>query len=174
VITAGRGGSAAVTGRVDVRLIDFRSPGDAEALLALLDVYARDPAGGGTALTPDVLARLIPELECRPTAFSVIAWRDTRAVGLINCFEGFSTFAAQPLINVHDVVVLAGERGQGIAGAMLTVVEAEARRRGACKLTLEVLSGNQPALRAYAGCGFEPYALSPAFGTATFLQKQLF
>ena len=34
--------------------------------------------------------------------------------------------------------------------ASCTCVEEEARRRGACKLTLEVLTGNAPAMRAYA------------------------
>jgi hypothetical protein len=46
-------------------------------------------------------------------------------------------------------------------------------KRGACKLTLEVLSGNAPALRAYEREGFEGYQLDPAFGHAVFLQKKL-
>lgn len=158
---------------LDVRLVDFASPREGQALLALLDAYAQDPAGGGVALKPEVLSRLVAELACRPTAFSVVAWRGDQAVGLINCFEGFSTFAAQPLVNVHDVVVLAEYRSQGIARAMLVVVEIEARRRGACKLTLEVLSGNRPALRTYVSCGFEAYTLDPALGSASFMQKRL-
>ena len=96
-----------------------------------------------------------------------------RPIGLINCFEGFSTFAARPLINVHDVAVLPGYRGRGVAQAMLARVEEEARRRGACKLTLEVLEGNQPAMRLYQREGFAPYALDPAWGTAVMMQKPL-
>lgn len=159
---------------LDVRLVDFDSPREGQALLALLDTYAQDPAGGGAALKPEVLSRLVAELACRPTAFSVIAWRGDHAVGLINCFEGFSTFAAQPLVNVHDVVVLAENRRRGIARAMLAVVEVEARRRGACKLTLEVLSGNRPALKMYVNCGFEAYTLDPVLGCASFMQKRLY
>jgi len=56
---------------------------------------------------------------------------------------------------------------------MFAQVEQEARRRGACKLTLEVLSGNAPALRAYERDGFVSYQLDPAFGSAVFLQKKL-
>jgi hypothetical protein len=26
------------------------------------------------------------------------------AVGLVNCFEGFSTFACKPLVNVHELL----------------------------------------------------------------------
>jgi ribosomal protein S18 acetylase RimI-like enzyme len=56
---------------------------------------------------------------------------------------------------------------------MLVLVEQLARERGACKLTLEVLSGNQPAQRLYARVGFAGYQLDPAMGDARFLQKWL-
>ena len=45
--------------------------------------------------------------------------------------------------------------------------------RGCCKLTLEVLTGNARALTSYLGFGFEPYALDPAAGQASFMQKWL-
>ncbi len=95
------------------------------------------------------------------------------AVGLVNCFEGFSTFACKPLVIVHDVVVVPAWRGHRIAQRMLHVVEAMARERGACKLTLEVLSGNHSALRAYEREGFAAYTLDPKMGHAQFLQKLL-
>lgn len=109
----------------------------------------------------------------RPQAFSVLAFDGEQAIGLINCMEGFSTFACRPLVNVHDVVVKTGHRGQRVAHRMLARVEEEARRRGACKLTLEVLSGNRSALQAYERDGFAVYQLDPAFGSALFLQKAL-
>ena len=93
--------------------------------------------------------------------------------GVVNCIEGFSTFKCQTLVNVHDVAVLATHRGQGVGEQMLAVAETEARRRGACKLTLEVLDGNRPAMRLYERCGFAPYQLDPAMGQARFLQKWL-
>jgi len=43
--------------------------------------------------------------------------------------------------------------------------------RGCCKLTLEVLTGNLVALRSYERFGFAPYALDPAAGQASFMQK---
>ena len=48
-----------------------------------------------------------------------------------------------------------------------------ARARGACKLTLEVLSGNHHANQLYARVGFACYQLDPAMGHAQFLQKWL-
>jgi len=158
---------------LEVVLVDYASADHAAALMALLDHYARDPAGGGQALAPEVLAALPAALASRPQAFSVLAFDGEQAVGLVNCFEGFSTFACQPLVNVHDVVVRASHRGRRVARHMLARVEDEARRRGACKLTLEVLSGNTSALRAYEREGFEGYRLDPRFGTATFMQKKL-
>ena len=145
----------------------------AAALVGLLDAYAADPAGGGTPLADEVKQGLPAALAARPQAFSVLAFDGDTPVGLVNCIEGFSTFACRPLVNVHDVVVVASHRGQRIAQRMLERVEEEARARGACKLTLEVLSGNQPALRAYEREGFAGYQLDPSFGSAVFLQKKL-
>ncbi|KQX29712.1 GNAT family N-acetyltransferase [Variovorax sp. Root434] len=158
---------------IETLIADYRNPAHAEAVVSLLDSYARDPAGGGTPLDAAVREALPAALAARPQAFSVLAYDGEQAVGLINCIEGFSTFACKPLVNVHDVVVLAGHRGQRVAQKMFAQVEQEARRRGACKLTLEVLSGNAPALRAYERDGFVSYQLDPAFGSAVFLQKKL-
>ncbi|QIL43546.1 GNAT family N-acetyltransferase [Acidovorax sp. HDW3] len=167
--------SAAV---VTVRAVDYANPRDAAALVALLDAYASDPAGGGEPLAPAVKAQLPSALAQRAGAFSVIAWAQApdgseQAVGLVNCFEGFSTFACLPLVNVHDVAVLPAWRGQRVAQQMLAAVEATARARGACKLTLEVLQGNAPALRTYTREGFVAYALDPAWGQAQLMQKLL-
>jgi len=158
---------------VDVVMADYRNPAHARALVDLLDAYARDPAGGGAPLSADAMANLPEALAVRPQAFSVLAYDGKQPVGLINCIEGFSTFACRPLVNVHDVVVLASHRGQRLTQRMLARVEEEARTRGACKLTLEVLSGNRGALRAYEREGFANYQLDPTFGSAVFLQKKL-
>ncbi len=152
---------------------DYADPGHAAALVALLDAYARDPAGGGEPLSAYAREHLVPELAARAQAYSVLAWDGAAPVGLVNCIEGFSTFACKPLVNVHDVAVLASHRGRGIAERMLTEAERIARERGAVKLTLEVLSGNRGAIRLYERIGFAGYQLDPAMGTAQFLQKWL-
>ena len=142
-------------------------------MVELLDAYARDPAGGGAALGERARRHLVAELAARPQAFSVLAFDGAMPVGLVNCFEGFSTFTCRPLVNVHDVVVLASHRGHGVAAKMLALAEHIARGRGACKLTLEVLDGNTRAAGLYARLGFAPYQLDPAMGRAGFLQKWL-
>jgi ribosomal protein S18 acetylase RimI-like enzyme len=113
-------------------------------------------------------------LAARPTDFSVMAFEDVdekKPMGLINCIEGFSTFACQALVNVHDVVVLPAYRGQRVAEVMFAMVHELAAARGACKLTLEVLSGNRSAMRLYERLGFAQYQLDPAAGHAQFMQK---
>jgi ribosomal protein S18 acetylase RimI-like enzyme len=121
----------------------------------------------------DTREQLAIELAKRPHAFSVLAFIAGEPVGLVNCFEGFSTFACRPLVNVHDVVVIASARGQGISQKMLSKVEEIARQRGCCKITLEVLEGNKVAQGAYQKLGFADYQLDPQMGRALFWQKSL-
>jgi ribosomal protein S18 acetylase RimI-like enzyme len=162
----------AVSG-IRVLRADYAHPEHAAALVTLLDAYASDPAGGGDGLTDFAKTHLVSELVARPQAYSVLAFDGDAPVGLVNCIEGFSTFACKPLVNVHDVAVLASHRGRGIAEQMLAEAERLARERGAVKMTLEVLSGNASAKRLYERIGFAGYQLDPAMGAAQFMQKWL-
>lgn len=158
---------------VFTRLADYTNAADAAAIPRLLNAYAQDPMGGGQALPDAVLDRLVDELAARPFAFTILAFVDNEPAGLINCFEGFSTFAARPLVNIHDVVVLEPLRGRGISRLLLEATAAEARRRGCCKLTLEVLNNNAVAKAAYLSFGFSEYQLDPGAGSAQFWQLPL-
>ena len=151
----------------------YSNPVHAEAIGFLLNQYAEDAMGGGQSLSLDTRQQLAIELAKRPHAFSVLAFIAGEPVGLVNCFEGFSTFACRPLVNVHDVVVVGSARGQGISQKMLAKVEEIARQRGCCKITLEVLEGNEPAKGAYRKLGFDGYQLDPQMGRAMFWQKAL-
>jgi GNAT superfamily N-acetyltransferase len=153
--------------------LDLHNISHTAALTDLLDHYAHDPMGGGTGLSEHARTNLVDALRLRTDYFAHIAWLDDEPVGLINCFEGFSTFAAKPLLNVHDIVVRHEQRGKGIGRVLLAAAEAGAMQRGCCKLTLEVLDRNSVAMSAYIAFGFVPYALDPAAGSAVFLQKFL-
>ncbi|MFC0684321.1 GNAT family N-acetyltransferase [Novosphingobium clariflavum] len=163
----------AVTAKIAVRLADYADAADAARMVALLDSYARDPMGGGKPLSDDVRARLVPGLAAHPGAFSLLAFAGDEALGLANCITGFSTFAARPLVNIHDMAVLPEARGRGVGKALMLAVEDEACARGACKITLEVLSGNDTAKGLYAALGYGDYALDPEAGTALFWEKKL-
>ncbi len=152
---------------------DFARAEHCAAFIDLLDHYARDPMGGGQPLADEARKHLTERLAARSDCVSLLAFMDGQAVGLLNAFEGFSTFAARPLLNIHDIVVHADWRGRGLSRALLAAAEAIARRRGCCKLTLEVLSGNALARKVYAACGFAGYELDPQAGQAIFLEKKL-
>lgn len=143
------------------------------AVLAMIDAYSRDPMGDGQPLSSDARERLIPGLRQHPTTLIVLAFDGDLPVGVAVCFLGFSTFAARPLVNLHDVAVLPSHRGLGVGRGLLEKVEARARELGCCKLTLEVLDKNEPALRTYRAAGFKRYALQAGAGEAIFLTKAL-
>lgn len=148
-------------------------PQHAAATIALLDEYARHAMGGGAPLPAHVRTRLVPELLKRPAAHVVLAFIDDQPAGLAICFESFSTFACRPLLNIHDIVVTADQRGRGLSRRLLARVETLARELDCCKLTLEVLEGNHTARAAYLARGFAGYTLDPAMGQALFWQKSL-
>ena len=158
---------------IQVISADLTLNAHAAAVLYLLDDYAKDPAGGGQGLSDYAKSNLISAMKSRSSMFSVLAYDGDQPVGLVNAIEGFSTFACKPLVNVHDVSVLASYRGQGIAKKMITRIADIARKRGAVKLTLEVLSGNQSAMKAYKDLGFAGYELNGSMGQAQFLQLML-
>lgn len=162
-----------MSGELSIGFADYADPRQAEALVALLDAYARDPMGGGEPLSARTRAELPARLSQIPGAFSLLANLDGVPVGLATCFEGFSTFACRPLLNIHDLAVLPAWRGRGIGRALLVRVEAIARERDCCKLTLEVLQGNRAAQALYRTHGLRPYGLDPALGSAEFWQKNL-
>jgi len=158
---------------IDIRRVDYSDPSHQQHLVELLDSYARDPMGGGEALPKNTIDNLCAALAETAGAVSFIAYVDGAPAGLINSFMGFSTFKCAPLVNIHDVTVEKAFRGKGIATEMIAAVESLARERGCCKITLEVLTGNDVAKRAYEKIGFSGYEMDPVYGGAEFWQKLL-
>lgn len=152
---------------------DLDRPDHQAAVLSLVDAYSRDPMGDGAPLAAEVRTNLIPGLRRHPTTLVFLAYDGDAAVGVAVCFLGFSTFAARPLVNVHDFAILPTHRGRGVGRGLLAAVEARARELGCCKLTLEVLDKNDRALRTYTAAGFKRYSLQPGAGEAIFLTKGL-
>lgn len=170
---------------IKIAIADYAKSSDGDAIIELMNQYSLDKMGGGEALPDSIKKILVAEMAKIPGAFTVIAFVENPAVsdgsnpgglipvGLINCFMGFSTFKAKPLINIHDVVVLPEYRGLKLSTRMLEKVEEIAIERGCCKLTLEVLEGNKIAQNAYLKFGFGGYELDPELGGAGFWEKVL-
>lgn len=97
-----------------VREANLNDPLHQQAILHLLNAYSMDPMGDGKPLSAETRERLIPGLREHPTTIVFLAYEKKAAVGIAVCFRGFSTFAAKPLINIHDLAVLPEHRGRGI------------------------------------------------------------
>lgn len=158
---------------VEILQANYTNPQHAEDLVTLLNGYALDPMGGAQALSEYTQLNLVNALNNTPNALTVLCYVDGKPAGLINCFQGFSTFKCKPILNIHDVTVNSEFRGLGISIKMMEKVESIAKERGVCKLTLEVLQGNEVAKNAYIKFGFAGYELDPAMGKAMFWEKAL-
>lgn len=159
-------------------IADYNNPLHAEHVVMLLDKYARDPMGGNTPLNPDVAQTLAKKLASVPTALSILGYLkeegdQPKPIALANCFMGFSTFKAKPLINIHDCFVDEAVRGMHVGQKLLAEIEAIAKQRDCCKVTLEVLEGNKRAQSAYEKFGFSGYALDETSGNALFWEKSI-
>ena len=138
---------------------DYDNARHAADLVAMLDSYARDPMGGGKPMAEEIKQRLIPMLKAHPTSFTLLAYQGDPAhggepVGIANCFVGYSTFAAKPLVNIHDLAVVSNARRMGVGRKLLDAVKAKMIELGCCKITLEVRDDNPAAQALYQAYGF--------------------
>ncbi len=152
---------------------DYANADHAADIVQMLRVYAMDPMGGGEDLSSEVQANLVPGLAATPAASSLLAYVGDEVAGLANLMTSFSSFGGKPLINIHDIVVSQKHRGLGIGRKLFAEIESIAHDIGACKVTLEVLEGNEPARGLYASLGYGDYQLDPKMGKALFWQKRL-
>lgn len=158
---------------VKTTIADLSNNAHANDFMQVLLAYAEDPMGGGEVLSEYTQANLVEELKKQENNFIVLCYVDEKIAGISNCFFGFSSFKAKPLINIHDFAILPEYRGQGLSKHMLDKVESIANEKGCCKITLEVLEHNHRAKKVYQKFGFEGYELNPEMGKAIFWQKNL-
>ena len=142
------------------------------AVLEMTRAYALDPMGNGADLAVEVQRVLVERLRAHPTTIIFLAMDGGEPVGIATCFVGFSTFAARPLLNIHDLHVLKQHQRRGIGRLLLEAVERQGRDLGCCKLTLEVLESNLPAAALYEKLGFVG-EYEPGGSIALFRQKKL-
>ncbi|MCE9610165.1 MAG: GNAT family N-acetyltransferase [Chthoniobacter sp.] len=159
--------------RVSVIEADLSRSDHQSATIDLLDGYSMDPMADAAPLSDIARRELIAGLRAHPTTLVFLAYRGPEPVGLAICFRGFSTFAARPLVNIHDFFVVPAHRGTGISQMLFAAIEQRARELGCCKLTLEVLENNHRARRVYAAAGFAPPQYAPGNGGSLFLAKLL-
>ena len=152
---------------------DLSQPEHQQAILHLLEAYSQDPMGDGHPLSEQARRDVIPGLRDHPTTLVFLACADSDPVGFAICFRGFSTFAARPLLNIHDFFVVPSLRGTGTGRLLLEAVEEGAREIGCCKLTLEVQENNARARGIYEAAGFRQMVYVPEAGGSLNLSKPL-
>ncbi len=152
---------------------DLTNEKHANAYLALMSHYACDPMGGGEDLSDFTKQNLVSSLLKRTDVVILLIFKEDKPAALLTAIEGFSTFACKPLFNIHDVAVHKDFRGQKLTTMLFAEIEKIAKQRHYCKITLEVLSGNEIAKNAYIKQGYADYQLDPAHGSALFWSKSL-
>ncbi len=158
---------------VELTIADYQNLQHCNDLIYLLNSYAQDPMGGAAPLSDYSVQNLCAKLAARNDVFTILCYVDGKPAGICNFVEGFSTFKAKPLLNIHDMGVVAEYRGLGLSHKMMDLVEKIAGERDCCKITLEVLEGNQVAKNSYLKFGFTSYELDPKMGSALFWEKVL-
>jgi ribosomal protein S18 acetylase RimI-like enzyme len=148
-------------------------PEHARDIVALTNAYASDEMGNSAPLPSDVLDRLVPALRAHPTTIIFLAYLGQEPVGIATCFLGFSTFAAKPLINIHDLAVVSSCRGKGVGRALLEAVAQHARERGCVKVTLEVQENNTRARKLYESAGFAQMVYGTHTGGSLYYSRNL-
>jgi len=162
-----------MTKNLIIQTANLKNPRDAHDYQAQLAAYALDPMGGGQALPPHRLRRVIEDLQEMPQAHLFLARVAEQAVGFATCFSAYSTFRARPLWNIHDIAVLTEYRGRGIGRALLDAIAESARGAGCCKLTLEVREDNPVAASLYQKTGFSTAQIEGRAVQYLFLEKAL-
>jgi [ribosomal protein S18]-alanine N-acetyltransferase len=118
-------------------------PADVDALVPLAqELFASDPPWSAAHFQSEL--RDVPE-----TRWYVVAEVDGQLAG----YAGLMT--AGDTADVQTLAVAPAYQRRGIATALLEALTAEATRRGASTLLLEVRADNQAALALYARHGFE-------------------
>ena len=140
---------------IEIVEADLDNPIHAARILEIINQYAAEPGGGGKTLPPEIQRVLISRLKEQTNRLVLLAMQGRKPVGMAVCFRGFSTFAAKPLINIHDLAVMPDCRGLGAGSKLIGRVVEIAQHEGCCRVTLEVISDNAAARRLYQRCGFE-------------------
>ena len=152
----------------------YTNPVHAEAIGLVLNSLRRRPDGWRPLRCPPTVLKQLPaELAKRPHAFSVLAFVGGEPAGLVNCFEGFSTFACRPLVNVHDVAVVPKFRGLGLSQKMLQKSRTSPASVAAAKSPWRCWKAMRWPRRPMASSALPPGMFDPAHGRMMFWTKAL-
>lgn len=141
---------------ISVKECDFGNTAHRNAVIRLMNDYMRDDMGGNLPpYTSGLEEKVLRGLENHPSKLILLAEEEGHYIGLANCFINFGTFAAQPFINIHDLVVLSGHRGRRVGRLLMETISLKAGELNCSKITLEVREDNLPAQKLYSDLGYK-------------------
>jgi len=127
-----------------------------EAGLARLDAAAWTPASGFPSVTERVNDPFFTFFtDDSPPGAHLVAELDGRLAGYIRVKPATPLRENAHVLGIVGLAVAPGDRGRGVASALLAAAEQPARARGARKLSLRVLGTNETAMRLYGRHGYQ-------------------
>lgn len=120
---------------------------------ALLDIDVRT-WGPDNAVSPPPDPKLAFFDVLHPPAQFLVAERDGRVVGFIRVVQPVALPSGDHVRQIQGLAVDPAHQGRGIGRMLLDAAGEEARRQGALRMTLRVLSTNTVARRLYESAGF--------------------
>lgn len=82
-----------------------------------------------------------------------VAQQDDQTVGTVVLCEAYSTWQAALYGTIEDFYVVPEARGQGVGTELLQLIVGEARKRGYCRVELQVQEDNDAAWKFYEARG---------------------
>jgi len=113
-----------------------------------------DPMGNNRPMPKELGPQIISGLKQHSGFLGFFVMAIEQFAGLANCNINFSTFQAQPLINIHDFIVAPECRNIGVGHFLLRGIINYATQNGYCRVNLEVREDNLTAKSLYKKMGF--------------------
>ncbi|WP_325894997.1 GNAT family N-acetyltransferase [Grimontia sp. NTOU-MAR1] len=136
--------------KIIVKRIDVESFEDKDIFESLFKEYL-----SGSSLTLDL--NVINQLFLLPYFHGFVSFVDQEPSGFGVCFESFSTYRAQKVMNIHDFMISDKFQGKGVGKTLLDGIEKYCRDNGFLKITLEVGDDNVAAKKLYSSRNYEDY-----------------
>ncbi|EGQ9764617.1 GNAT family N-acetyltransferase [Vibrio alginolyticus] len=137
---------------ITIRRIETESIEDKSIFETLFKEYL---SGFSVELDLSVIARLFT----LPYFHGFISFVGNKPAGFAVCFESFSTYRAQRVMNIHDFMVSDSFRGKGVGKVQLNGIEQYCRDNDYLKITLEVGDDNVAAKKLYSSLDYKDYRI---------------
>lgn len=159
--------------KIQIRQANLNNLKDAADYATMLNAYASDNMGQGKPLTTTHQQKVVQDIAAILNARTYLAYAENAPIGFATCFSAYSTFRAKPLLNIHDIAVIAEYRGQGIGRMLLRYIAEDAKQAGYVKITLEVREDNPLADGLYRSEGYQASNVNDEIIQHWFLEKLL-